>query len=127
MTIKKVSCYVKPCVRISANYEDFDGGNNKAEKWRMAYFEMLTWKNTWSVPITMDINSRRNENGYYIPFVTMLVNEDKKEQAISFMEDFGYRNIKAYPENVLLVDSTEGFYAFGNAFPSSAFFDDEVE
>lgn len=128
MESKKITCWVKPCTRLSASYEDFAGGEeHKAEKWRGAYFELLSWKNTWCVPFLLDIGSTRKGNGYYEPFVTMLIPTEKAESVIGYMEDYGYRNIEKSNANVLVVDSMEGFYAFGDAYPTHTFFEDEVE
>jgi hypothetical protein len=40
----------------------------ETENWQDAYFQLLAWKNTWYIPIVMDIRSSQ-KNGAYLYLV----------------------------------------------------------
>lgn len=90
---------VKEASWITAGYRDFDGD---AVKWREAYFKLLSWKNTWSIPYRMDINSSSDNE----PFLFMIVPRNRAEAVLDMLKDYGYGNISCTDTKVLEV---EGF------------------
>ena len=81
---------------ITATFKDFNGD---AEEWRKAYFDLLSWKNTWGTPLLMDINSTREGK----PFLDMVVRESDKDHVVDYLDGLGYRNIKTAPVTSLIV------------------------
>ena len=74
-------------VAITYRYGDWNGS---CEAWREAYFQMLSWKNTWYIPFEMDIHS----NSKHEAFLYVLVPEKKAEQTREFMDAQGYKSDK---------------------------------
>lgn len=97
-------------VSITAYLNDFIGDS---EKWREAYFRMLSWKNTFDVVYQMDILESR-KNGVYVWLV--LHTADKADRTIEMMNDLGYQNIKTawvtVGEYELDIDETGCDYLF---------------
>ena len=81
----------KDAVKITANYEDFEPyvdeeKVSKAEQWRRAYFELLSWKNTWSFP-RVDLLSYHNHE----PYVMVIIEPHNKDGTVEWMESLGYK------------------------------------
>lgn len=97
-------------VSITAYLKDFDGDS---EKWREAYFQMLSWKNTFDVVYQMDILESR-KNGVYVWLV--LQTADNSIRTITMMNDLGYQNIHTAQVTVgeyeLDIDETGCDYLF---------------
>lgn len=81
-----------------AYYNDFD----KEKDWKEAYFELLSWKNTWGIPYKMDINWNRKQ-GTYVIIIIPDNNPDTPQMLKEMMESYGYRNIKISDIKVELV------------------------
>ena len=80
---------MKKTVSLIAHLKDFDGDT---EKWRQAYFMLLSWKNTWNIIYQMDLLESRNDGVY----VWIILHEaDNAERTINFMKDLGYKEIKS--------------------------------
>ena len=78
-------------VKITANYGEFEPTVDvekvsKAEQWRRAYFELLSWKNTWSFP-KVDLLSYRDHEAY----VMVIVGTRNKDGVVEWMEGLGYK------------------------------------
>lgn len=84
-------------VHISASYKDFDG---EADRWREAYFNLLSWKNTWSIPYSMDIYSRRDHTA----FLSMVIPRKRKEDVLEYLDDLGYREVKSTDIDLALIE-----------------------
>lgn len=91
--------YDKPvdCVQITSKFSDFDGS---AEEWRKAFFDLLSWKNTWGVPYVLDIESNRDHEA----FLCIVTKKCQKEQTIEYLAYLGYRNITCNDTKVLEVE-----------------------
>ena len=89
-------------VSVIAYRKDFDGDTTK---WQQAYFQMLSWKNTWGLAYDMDILESR-KNGVYVWIV--LHSADNAERLVEYMTDFGYRDIKTNWVNVGVCELPEG-------------------
>ncbi len=76
----------RKAVRIRAFYGDFAGD---VRQWQEAYFQLIAWKNTWSVPYSLDCCS----NHCHEPYVLMTVDADCADRVIETMSDLGYHKI----------------------------------
>lgn len=72
-------------VKFTSNYKDFKGTS-----WQNAYFELLSWKNTWNKALAMDINSTYDHKAY----LYLVVKERDAELTRNMLEGLGYGNIK---------------------------------
>lgn len=77
-------------VIFTSLYQDFNSDGNW--HWQEAYFRLLSWKNTWGVPIYMDINTASNHEAY----LCLVVKEKDAEFVKDMLEDLGYGNIKEH-------------------------------
>jgi len=75
------------CLIFTATYSDFDEGHN----WQSAYFELLSWKNTWNLCYDLDILSSR-KGGAFVRIVTKKT-KDMKERMLTALDELGYRNV----------------------------------
>ena len=91
--------YDKPidCVEFRANFKDFDGST---EEWRKAYFDLLSWKNTWGLPYIMDIRSTRDHDAYLF----IVTKKGQKERTLDYLDYLGYRNVLCEDTKVLEVE-----------------------
>ena len=79
------------CVQFVSYFENFakqyEGTHtNPATAWQRAYFEMLTWKNTWGQALELDIASNRDAG----TFMRLVVKAEKKDMAKELLESNGY-------------------------------------
>ena len=89
-------------VSVVSHFKDFDGD---ATKWQQAYFQMVSWKNTWGLVYDMDILESR-QNGVFIRIV--LHSADNAERLVDYMEAYGYRDIKTHPVTVGICEGPDG-------------------
>ena len=89
-------------VSVIAYRNDFDGDT---AKWQQAYFQMLSWKNTFSIAYYMDILESR-QNGVFVCVV--LHSAENADRLLGFMNGLGYRNIKTHWVNVGVCELPDG-------------------
>ena len=95
---KKTICFEREkATRIIANLNDFDGD---VAAWKNAFYELWRWQMGWNFAYKMELFDGRR-NGVAL---VMLIKSNYKDSVLSTMEDYGYRNIKAYDETVATVD-----------------------
>ena len=97
---------VKRATTITSNYDDFncpfgEDGMDKSEQWRRAYFELLSWRNTWAIPYRLDIFSRSD----HTPFLDIVVPTEHADKLIEALEELGYGNIKRYDLDIGIVET----------------------
>lgn len=74
-------------VTFTSYFKDFTGD---VRGWQEAYFELLSWKNTYYIPYEMDINSTSSHEAY----LYLVVKEEVKETTKNILENLGYGNIQ---------------------------------
>lgn len=76
-------------VTATVNFKDWNGD---AESWREAFFQLLSWKNTWSGVLELTINSTWE----HVPYLYVVVTKDRitEKSLRNVLESFGYTNIK---------------------------------
>ena len=87
-----------PAVTFICKYQDFD---HEKRDWQESYFELLSWKNTWSLCRELDMLSRRNDDGVWYPFVRLVMTCDDEykdysgvlEDTNNFLERLGYKPV----------------------------------
>ena len=92
--------YIKTANYI-CSYNDFIKDQNvddKVREWQQAYFALLSWKNTWEIPLEMDMRSTHN----HIPYVDITVELDDAEKVESILEEYGYGFEKIEGTSVIL-------------------------
>ena len=67
--------------------KDFEGNENWT--WQKAYFTLLSWKNTWRVPLKMDICSTGDHEAY----LYMVLPTKRAKRTKDYLDELGYRNI----------------------------------
>ena len=85
-------------VRFTANFDAFakqmreDGRPEEriVEEWQRSYFQLIGWKNYWSLALELDIRAGRRDNGYYEPFVDLVVKKELEEKTEEMLKDLGY-------------------------------------
>lgn len=65
---------------------------NDVRRWQEAYFELLSWKNTWYLALNLDMCSTRDGE----PFVRLIVKEKDKERTENYLKSLGYIGVKVY-------------------------------
>jgi len=91
----KATCFI-------AYYSDFASpftDDRKGRAWKDAYFTLLSWKNTWEVPLLMDIESSRKSGAY----LRMIVKAKDTEMVRDYLHDLGYRA----NESMMIVEIVE--------------------
>ena len=79
----------------------------RAEFWRIAYFRLISWKNTWSKAIILDMSSTYEHE----PFVRLVVMEEDAELTKKILLDFGYTKFQESATKTLFVGvETDEFY-----------------
>lgn len=79
---------------FNATFGEFESkSEDPVRDWQVAYFELLSWKNTWNIPLEMDINSTYDHMPY-VRIVIPVVNPDTPDALKEMMERLGYRNIE---------------------------------
>lgn len=75
-------------VTMNSYFGDFDGD---VRKWQEAYFRMLEWKNTWGIPLKMDILSTGDHEAY----LHMVIEKKGKlvDMARDLLKGYGYRKV----------------------------------
>ncbi|MBO7357129.1 MAG: hypothetical protein J6U37_01210 [Lachnospiraceae bacterium] len=101
----KINCTEKVKGKVFiASFGDFESrSEDSIREWQIAYFELLSWKNTWDIPYEMDINSTYD----HIPYVRIVIpvkNPDTPDALKEMMERLGYRNIEIADVNIELVE-----------------------
>lgn len=85
-------------VYITASLNNFD----KTHSWQDSYFHLLSWKNTWFIPLEVDMHSTRSG-----PYVKIVIPDNKDaeflEHTLNMMEDLGYREINHKPVRIMLI------------------------
>ena len=78
-------------VTATVNFKDWNGD---AESWREAFFQLLSWKNTWSGVLELTINSTWE----HVPYLYVVVTKDRitEKSLRNVLEGFGYTNIKIF-------------------------------
>ena len=76
-------------VTATVNFKDWSGD---AESWREAFFQLLSWKNTWSGVLELTINSTWE----HVPYLYVVVTKNRitEKSLRNVLEGFGYTNIK---------------------------------
>lgn len=81
-------------VRFCSYFSDFWKGRElerpKVREWQEAYFQMLSWKNTFGYPFFMDIADSRK----YGPYIFLDVPKDKADYTREYLSELGYGDIK---------------------------------
>jgi len=101
---------------VIAYASDFDEqGNDWTRAWQGAYFNLLSWKNTWGFASNLDIGESRKE-GVFVRVVIPCEEPEATERAdrlVEWMEEMGYRNIKVSDVDIKVIDIEErGDYAY---------------
>ena len=89
-------------IEFRCDFKDFVDSDEKVREWQKAYFNLLTWKNTWGFTWDMDILSHAD----HTPFVRIVI-EDKgslEENTLEMLETYGYRNVKVDKYKIRLFD-----------------------
>lgn len=97
-------------VRITAHYDEFEPPVDvekvsKAEQWRRAYFELLSWKNTWGTRV--DLLANHN----HVAYVEVYPNTNA-EGVIEWMEGLGYK----CDSNEVTIGTLEAPYTVSGVF-----------
>lgn len=84
-------------VTFNAYFKDFSGD---AKEWQAAYFKLLAWKNTWSIPLVMDILS--TGTGYHEAYLHMVIEKKGKlvNMARELLKDYGYRKVYEFDTTI---------------------------
>ena len=86
-------------VYITADYNDFDKENHS---WQESYFTLLSWKNTWGIPLAMDIRSTRS-SVYLMLAIPYNRDAELLEHTLDMLEDGGYRNVQYKEVKIMLI------------------------
>lgn len=78
-------------------YKSFNEKENWT--WQQAYFRLLSWKNTWGIPLIMDICSTVEHE----PYLYLVVPRDKTEHVRDYLEGLGYGEIIETETNTLKI------------------------
>lgn len=74
-------------VQIVYYFNDWSG---TTREWQEKYFELLSWRNTWQLPLEMDIYSSR-KNGAYL---FMVIPKEDAERTLDWLDGLGYEREK---------------------------------
>lgn len=83
-------------VRVTADYEDFDGS---LEKWKDAFYQIWRYQLTWDFAHNINLYERR-KTGVYI---CLIIKKAYQKQVKEMLESLGYRNIHERKETIGLV------------------------
>ena len=81
--MNKFTTFDSKVVTIYYTYADWSGS---CREWQEAYFQMLSWKNTWGIPVKMDVYADGNHEAYFY----VLVPADRADQTREYMDELGY-------------------------------------
>ena len=84
----KVDVRKEKSVQIVSYFNDFDGD---VRKWQEAFFELLSWNNTWSTCYVLEICASR-ARGTFVRVTPH--NPDTVDSVIGMMEGLGYKGFK---------------------------------
>lgn len=73
--------------------------SEKIRAWQRAYFDLLSWKNTYYIPLIMDICSTNNHEAY----LKVVVKNKSAEVTRSVLENLGYK-VDEYETDTLVVE-----------------------
>lgn len=82
------------------NRNENDENEKWIEEWRLAYFNLLSWKNTYDIPFVMDIKSNRNNEA----FLKLVVKRENGLRTKRYLESLGYGEIDMYDTIALSVE-----------------------
>lgn len=105
-----------PAFRITSGFNSFEecgGEARKTHRWRLAYFEVLSYKNTWGAPYMVDIKEWNLGHGETEPYLLMVVDADHKDKIVDYLEWQGYGDIKVEETSILCVSDDEVYEKFG--------------
>lgn len=92
-TIELIQARVYCC-----KYSDFDATiysgkhtHDKPNAWRKAYFDLLSWRNTWEIPLELDLLALHNHEAYVR--IVIKDSEDVRESVESMLSGMGYKYI----------------------------------
>lgn len=88
----------EPALRVIAHYEDFDGG---IDKWKDSFYQLWRIQLTWDIAHSIYLRETRKRGVY----VDLLIKPAYKEELLANMDDFGYKNIQTYDENVAFLST----------------------
>lgn len=92
--------------RITTHHSNF----SKDADWREAYFDLLSWKNTYGIPFRMDICSTSSGEAY----LTMIVKRTSAERVVNYLKSLGYGAIVQVDITVMKIepewDGTVDYY-----------------
>ena len=73
----------------------YDKQKMTSEQWRGAYFDLLSWKNTWGA-YKLDINAGADHK----PFVVFIIAKEYTENMMEWLKDIGYKDFLGYETTV---------------------------
>ena len=77
---------------FTSNYSNFVG-----KDWQNAYFKLLSWKNTWDLPLILDIKAGCNHEA----FLEVVVKRVNANLTREYLEELGYGEINEYESKAL--------------------------
>ena len=82
-------------VTFNAYFKDYDGD---VKAWQAAYFKLLAWKNTWGIPLAMDILSTGDHEAY----LHLVIEKKGKlvDMARDLLKDYGYRKVYEFDTSI---------------------------
>lgn len=78
--------YTAHHVVICASYRDWMG---TVDEWKNAYFMLLSYKNSWTGCISLDLEGGRGTKDY--PYVVLRADKARSKGFIDFMTNLGYK------------------------------------
>lgn len=94
---------------FACTFNDFENTNKivdpseadyeKVRAWQRAYFDLLSWKNTYYIPLIMDICSTNNHEAY----LKVVVKNKNAEVTRNVLENLGYK-VDEYETDTLVVE-----------------------
>lgn len=82
---------VEKAVVVRIDHKDFDGD---IRKWQELYFQILSWKNTWSMAYEVDMLAYNDHSAY----VYIVAKAEIKEQLVDWLKSIGYNKISHVEE-----------------------------
>ena len=86
---------------FTCGYYDFDlkKDGKDVTRWQQAYFELLSWKNTWGIPLILDMRSTSQHEA----FIELVVPREDKDTVREYLQSLGYINLSEYDTMTLQV------------------------
>lgn len=104
MKMRKVS--IIEVTTFTCAFTEFKGND-----WKQAYFNLLSWKNTWDIPLEMDILSTKNHEAY----LRLVVERKHEETTLHMLEEYGYI-VAPYRDKAVIIDTEEITYAYDDIY-----------